>query len=117
MSAIMLDQQAALGDMRLGQCLGKVEHRGKGNILVSKPVDPFGLGLAGKGGAEKGDQLALFACRTIGDGDKVRPVKGGEQVDDEFFFPPAEDDMAVIGSGIDLLEGGAAERALAGRTR
>ena len=41
MCTITFDPQPALLDMRFVQCLAKIKHRGKGDILVIEPSHPF----------------------------------------------------------------------------
>ena len=101
--------KAPLGDVRFIQSLAEIEHRGKGNVLVFEPSDPFIAGSCGKGLTQEVDQSALLTGRRFGEREQFLGTESGEQVLCELDLASTQNNVAVITRFIDLIEGRATE--------
>ena len=107
MGAVNLFDQFAFGHERLVKRFAEIQHGSKGDVLIREPGFPLRAGTGREDAGKECDQLILLPCRLVRHRDQVGPVQRIEQVGRELRFTAAQYHMPIIGSAIDLIEGGA----------
>lgn len=91
-------QQAAFSNVRLGEGLGEIQHRGVGDIKIGHERVPFIAAAGAKRLAKEGDQRGLhLAGFRFGQCNQIGPAQRGEQGAGELDLAATQHDVAAIG--------------------